>query len=63
MRGLGLLEGLEDLEEVVVKVADDVPITIREIATVRPGARRTRSVVTITPDLSAGTLFIRSTEV
>ncbi len=42
VRGLGLLEGLEDLEEVVVRVADDVPITIREIATVSlgPGLRR-----------------------
>ena len=37
VRGLGLLGGIEDLEEVVVRVADNVPITIREIATVSLG--------------------------
>jgi Cu(I)/Ag(I) efflux system membrane protein CusA/SilA len=37
VRGLGLLESLEDIEETVVGVADHVPITVRQIATVALG--------------------------
>jgi len=37
VRGLGFLEGLEDIEETVVAVSDNIPITIRQIATVSLG--------------------------
>jgi Cu(I)/Ag(I) efflux system membrane protein CusA/SilA len=37
IRGLGLLEGVEDLEQTVVGVSNNVPITIREIARVGLG--------------------------
>ncbi|MEQ8763391.1 MAG: efflux RND transporter permease subunit [Planctomycetota bacterium] len=37
VRGLGLLESLEDIEEVVLKVTENVPITIKQIATVSLG--------------------------
>jgi len=37
VRGLGFLESLEDIEETVVGVAENVPITVREIATVSLG--------------------------
>lgn len=37
VRGLGFLESLEDIEETVVGVSENVPITVREIATVSLG--------------------------
>jgi Cu(I)/Ag(I) efflux system membrane protein CusA/SilA len=37
VRGLGFIETLDDIEETVVGVADNVPITIREIGTVSYG--------------------------
>ena len=37
VRGLGLVESIEDLEQVVVGVADNVPILVRQIATVSLG--------------------------
>jgi copper/silver efflux system protein len=37
VRGLGFLESLEDIEETVVAVSQNVPITIRQIATVSIG--------------------------
>ena len=42
IRGLGFLKSIEDIEETVVKVAENVPIRIREVAKVSlgPGLRR-----------------------
>jgi copper/silver efflux system protein len=42
VRGLGLIESLEDIEDTVVGATDNVPITIREIGTVSfgPALRR-----------------------
>lgn len=37
IRGLGFIEQVEDIEKTVVRVADDVPITIKDVATVRLG--------------------------
>jgi Cu(I)/Ag(I) efflux system membrane protein CusA/SilA len=37
IRGLGFIKKLEDIEKTVVKVANNVPITIKEIATVTLG--------------------------
>jgi len=37
VRGLGFLENLEDIEQIVVGVSDNVPITVRQIATVALG--------------------------
>ncbi len=37
VRGLGFLESLEDIEETVVGVSENVPITVRQIATVNLG--------------------------
>ncbi len=37
VRGLGLIESLEDLEEVVVGMRGDVPVTVRQIANVALG--------------------------
>ncbi|MCP3919204.1 MAG: efflux RND transporter permease subunit [bacterium] len=37
VRGLGLLESLEDIEEIVVGVSDNVPITVRQLGTVGLG--------------------------
>ncbi len=42
IRGLGFIENVEDIEKTVLKVSDNVPITIKDVATVRlgPGLRR-----------------------
>lgn len=42
IRGLGFIEGVEDLEKAVVKVADNVPIRVRDVAnvTLGPALRR-----------------------
>ena len=37
VRGLGFIESLEDIEDTVVGVTDDVPITVRQIGTVSLG--------------------------
>lgn len=37
IRGLGFIEKIEDIEKTVVKVADNVPITIKDVATVTLG--------------------------
>lgn len=37
IRGLGFIEQVEDIEKTVVKVADNVPITIKDVATVSLG--------------------------
>ena len=37
IRGLGFIEQVEDLEKTVVKVTDNVPITIKDVATVTLG--------------------------
>ena len=37
IRGLGFIKKIEDIEKTVVKVTDDVPITIKEVATVTLG--------------------------
>lgn len=37
IRGLGFIEQIEDIEKTVVKVADNVPITIKDVATVTLG--------------------------
>jgi copper/silver efflux system protein len=37
VRGLGFLESIEDIEETVVRMVDDVPITIAQIGTVARG--------------------------
>jgi Cu(I)/Ag(I) efflux system membrane protein CusA/SilA len=37
IRGLGFIEQIEDIEKTVVKVADNVPITIKDVATVSLG--------------------------
>ncbi|MFH1299728.1 MAG: efflux RND transporter permease subunit [Planctomycetota bacterium] len=37
IRGLGFIEQVEDIEKAVVKVADNVPITIKDVAEVRLG--------------------------
>ncbi|MEZ6080194.1 MAG: efflux RND transporter permease subunit [Pirellulaceae bacterium] len=37
IRGLGFIEGVEDLEKAVVKVTDNVPITVKDIGSVRLG--------------------------
>ncbi len=37
IRGLGFIEQVEDIEKTVVKVTDNVPITIADVATVRLG--------------------------
>ncbi|WP_425399206.1 efflux RND transporter permease subunit [Aeoliella sp.] len=37
IRGLGFIEHVEDIEKTVVKVADNVPITIKDVATVTLG--------------------------
>jgi len=37
VRGLGLIESLADLEEIVVRVNENVPITVRQIASVSLG--------------------------
>jgi Cu(I)/Ag(I) efflux system membrane protein CusA/SilA len=37
IRGLGFIKQVEDIEKTVVKVTDNVPITIKQVATVRLG--------------------------
>ncbi|WP_442506371.1 efflux RND transporter permease subunit [Novipirellula sp. SH528] len=37
VRGLGFIEGVEDIEKAVVKVSDNVPITVKDIGSVRLG--------------------------
>ncbi|WP_339888751.1 efflux RND transporter permease subunit [Rhodopirellula europaea] len=37
IRGLGFIENVEDIEKTVVKVSDNVPITIKDVAEVRLG--------------------------
>ena len=37
IRGLGFIQQVEDIEKMVVRVADNVPITIKDVATVRLG--------------------------
>tara|TARA_R110002049_G_scaffold309101_2_gene516926 strand:+ start:52572 stop:56600 length:4029 start_codon:yes stop_codon:yes gene_type:complete len=37
VRGLGFIEQVEDLEKTVLKVSDNVPITVKDIGTVRLG--------------------------
>ena len=37
VRGLGFIESLDDIEDTVVGVTDDVPITVRQIGTVALG--------------------------
>jgi len=37
VRGLGFLESLDDIEDIVVGVSENVPITVRQIATVSRG--------------------------
>ncbi|GAA4469864.1 efflux RND transporter permease subunit [Novipirellula rosea] len=37
VRGLGFIEGVEDIEKAVVKVSDNVPITVEDIGSVRLG--------------------------
>ncbi|WP_182870673.1 efflux RND transporter permease subunit [Rhodopirellula sp. JC639] len=37
IRGLGFIKQIEDIEKTVVKVADNVPITIKDVGTVRLG--------------------------
>ena len=37
IRGLGFIEQIEDIEKTVVRVADNVPITIKDVATVTLG--------------------------
>ncbi len=37
IRGLGFIEQIEDIEKAVVKVTDNVPITIKDVASVRLG--------------------------
>ncbi len=37
IRGLGFIEQVEDIEKTVVRVADNVPITIKDVANVRLG--------------------------
>ena len=45
VRGLGLLESLEDIEDTVVGVRRNVPITVRQIATVSKGPALRRGVL------------------
>ncbi len=45
IRGLGFIESLEDLEQTTVAVRDNVPITLREIATVGLGPALRRGVL------------------
>ncbi len=45
VRGLGLLESIEDIEDTVVDVRDNVPITIRQIASVATGPALRRGVL------------------
>ena len=37
VRGLGFIKGVEDLEKAVVKVTDNIPITVKDIGSVRLG--------------------------
>jgi Cu(I)/Ag(I) efflux system membrane protein CusA/SilA len=45
VRGLGFVRSVEDLEQVVVKVKDNVPITVRQVATVTLGPALRRGVL------------------
>lgn len=45
IRGLGFIQSLEDLEQTTVAVRDNVPITLREIATVGLGPALRRGVL------------------
>jgi Cu(I)/Ag(I) efflux system membrane protein CusA/SilA len=45
VRGVGTVESVEDLERTVVKVRDEVPVTLREIATVSLGPAERRGVL------------------
>jgi Cu(I)/Ag(I) efflux system membrane protein CusA/SilA len=45
VRGLGFLRSVDDLEKTVVKVRDNVPITIRDVATVALGPALRRGVL------------------
>lgn len=47
VRGVGLLEGLEDLRTIQVKVVNGTPITMRDIAEVEYGAEVRRGVVVL----------------
>lgn len=46
VRGIGLLQGLEDIRGIPIKVVDGVPITIEDVAQVRYGNAIRRGVVT-----------------
>ena len=45
VRGLGFLRGPDDLEQVVVKVVDNVPVTVRDIGKVAMGPATRRGVL------------------
>jgi Cu(I)/Ag(I) efflux system membrane protein CusA/SilA len=45
VRGVGTVESVEDLERTVVKVRDNVPVTLREIANVMLGPAERRGVL------------------
>jgi Cu(I)/Ag(I) efflux system membrane protein CusA/SilA len=61
IRGLGYLEGMEDLESVMVLAADGTPVRIRDVATVRmaPQVRRGVADLNGTGDVVGGIVVMR----
>lgn len=47
VRGLGLIESIEDIEESVVAVVDDVPVRIRDVARVQRGPAQRRGALSL----------------
>lgn len=47
VRGLGYIETLEDIEESVIKVVDDVPIRIKDVAHVAEGPAQRRGALSL----------------
>lgn len=45
IRGLGFIKTLEDIEQIVVKVADNVPIRVKDVATVSHGPEMRRGIL------------------
>lgn len=45
IRGIGFIKKLEDIEKAVVRVADNVPITVRDVATVALGPATRRGML------------------
>ncbi len=45
VRGLGFIKSVEDIEQIVVRVADNVPIRVKDVATVSQGPEMRRGIL------------------